>query len=218
MHLRSKSCCFVVLGLPLWLLACGSVAPAPSSPGPAAPPEQPGLPALRDREWAVLRSSALGLKLALPEGKSWTSPNAHAPRGAGWRLRHPASGSTIDLQRFRASRLPRVDACEAELRARSTNLIVPDETTIVAQRSVAVPTGFSTRITLLALPGVGTRVRGQAVAVAAGVGECVTAIADTEGASDADVAERLRLFDVALSHLRLLRVEDRVPPPKLPER
>lgn len=218
LKLRLLSYCLLTLGLALWLLGCGSVAQPPSSPHPAAGAQQPGPSALGDREWAVLRSSALGLKLALPEGKTWTSPSKRAPRGAGWQLLHPASGSRLELLRWRASRLPRVDACDAELRARHANLITPDETTIVAQRMVAVPAGFSTRITLLALPGTGTRVRGQAIAIAAGIGECVAAIADTECAGDAELAERLRLFDVALSHLRLLRVEDRVPPRKLPER
>jgi hypothetical protein len=64
---------------------------------------------------------------------------------------------------------------------------------------------------LLALPAPAQRVRGQVIAVGAGVGECIAAIANTECSSEVELAERLRLLDVAVAHLRLTRVEDRVP-------
>jgi hypothetical protein len=179
-------------------------------------------PKLEDRGWGVLRSKALGLKLALPEARSWLGPAGsdvlvgHAGR-AGWELRHEPTGSTLSVRRWRASRLPRVDACEAELRARTPDLAIMDETNLVARREVRVPEGFVTRITLLALPGDGGRLRGQVLAVGAGVGECLAAVVHTDAVTEAELAERLRLLDVALGHLRLSHIEDRVPaPPALP--
>jgi hypothetical protein len=193
--------------------ACGSPGPAPAAPAaPAAVPKLEG-PKLEDRAWGVLRSKTQGLKLALPEARSWLPPAKAGPEGASWELRHEPTGSTLSVHRWRASRLPRVDACEAELRARTPDLASADETNLVARREVRVPEGFVTRITLVALPGDSNHVRGQALAVGAGVGECLAAIARTECVTEAELAERLRLLDVALGHLRLARVEDRVPAP-----
>ena len=158
----------------------------------------------------MLRSKDLGLKLALPEGKAWLAPTTRGPEGASWELHHQPTGSTLSVRRWRASRLPRVDSCEAELRQRTPGLALPDETNLVAEREVHVPEGFVTRITLVALPGKGARLQGQALAVGAGIGECLAAIAHTECATEAELAERLRLLDVALGHLRLTRIEDRV--------
>jgi hypothetical protein len=41
----------------------------------------------------------------------------------------------------------------------------------------------------------------------------LAAVARTESVTEDELAERLRLLDAALGHLRLARVEDRVPPP-----
>lgn len=199
------------------LVACASAAP----PAPAVPPPQPA-PApealtLQDRGWGVLRSKPLGLKLALPEARNWLEPRGRPPEGASWELRHEPTGSTLSVRRWRASRLPRVDACEAELRERTPDLATVDETSLVARHEVNVPEGFVTRITLVALPGTSTRLRGQVLAIGAGIGECLSAVVRTECATEAELAERLRLLDVALGHLRLARIEDRVPaPPNLP--
>lgn len=194
---------------------CAGPAPAraPAVPG-SAPPKVEG-PKLQDRGWGVLRSKPLGLKLALPEARSWLEPTGSAsrPERAAWELRHEPTGSTLSVRRWRASRLPKVDACEAELRARTPDLATMDETNLVARREVRVPEGFVTRITLLALPGDANRVRGQVLAIGAGVGECLAAIARTEAVTEAELAERLRLLDAALGHLRLSHVEDRVPAP-----
>ena len=197
--------------------ACGSPAAPPASPGQAmAAPKVEG-PKLEDRGWGVLRSKPQGLKLALPEARSWLAPSGPAPEGASWELRHEPTGSTLSIRRWRASRLPKIDACEAELRARTPDLALTDETNLVARREVRVPEGFVTRITLLALPGDPHHVRGQAIAVGAGIGECLVAVARTECVTEEELAERLRLLDVALGHLRLTHVEDRVPtPPALP--
>ena len=209
---------------PLLSLLSGAFVSACAAPPPAAAPAAPLArvaakvegPKLEDRGWGVLRSKALGLKLALPEARSWIE--RARPEGASWELSHEPTGSTLSLRRWRASRLPRVEACEAELRARTPNLAVADDTNLVARRDVRVPEGFTTRITLLALPGDAGRVRGQVLAIGAGVGECLAAIARTESVTEAELAERMRLLDVALGHLRLAHVEDRVPaPPTLPQ-
>jgi hypothetical protein len=191
--------------------------------GPARPPRPPPQPAARlegpkleDRGWGLLRSPALGLKLALPEARSWLEPQGPAAQRNGWELRHEPTGTTLSVRRWRASRLPRVDVCEAELRERTPDLASVDETSLIARREVRVPEGFVTRITLLALPGVGAQLRGQALAVGAGIGECLAVIARTECATELELAERLRLLDVALGHLRLTRIEDRVPAPAAP--
>ena len=198
--------------------ACGSSAPALTPVTPhTAPPKVEG-PKLEDRAWGVLRSKTLGLKLALPEARSWLEPAGAGvrPERAGWELRHEPTSSTLSVRRWRASRLPRVDSCEAELRERTPDLASADETNLVARREVRVPEGFVTRITLLALPGDANRVRGQVLAVGAGVGECLAAVARTESVTEAELAERLRLLDVALGHLRLSHIEDRVPAPAEP--
>jgi hypothetical protein len=201
------------LAAPTFLLACAGA--APSAPAPAAAPSpslapQPPEPKLEDRAWGVLRSKAHGLKLALPEARSWLEPRRGAP-GASWELLHEPTGSTLTIKRWRASRLPRVDACRAELAEAVPDLASVDETTLVSSHEVRVPEGFVTRITLLALPGSKSRLGGQAQGVSAGVGECIAMIARTECASEAELAERLRLFDVALAHVRLIQVDDRVP-------
>ena len=148
---------------------CGGGAPArppTAAPRPAVVPEGPQL---EDRGWGVLRSPALGLKLALPEARSWLEPQGPAAEGKGWELRHEPTGSTLSVRRWRASRLPRLDACEAELRERTPDLASMDETNLIAERQLQVPEGFVTRITLLTLPSVGTQLRGQALAVGASV-------------------------------------------------
>lgn len=203
-----------VLAAPLcWLTACGSPKAPPQSPVPATAPAGSETHTLQDRSWGVLRSPALGIKLALPEAKAWLSaPSPPAP-GAGWDLRHEPTGTALNVRRWRASRLPRIDACEVELRER-TQLPLVDETNLVSQREVRVPEGFVTRITLVVGPGGAARVSGQAFAIAAGVGECIAAVAHTECASEVELAERLRLLDATFAHLRLTQIEDRVPTPQ----
>lgn len=159
----------------------------------------------------MLRSEALGVKLALPEATAWLERPSAAPRGAGWELRHEPTGSTLVVRRWRASRLPQLDACEREARQRSNEVPEIDETNLVATRTVRVPEGFFTRVSLLSLPGASARLRGLAVAIGAGVGECLAAVASTECNGEEELAERLRLLDTALGHLRLIHVEDRVP-------
>ncbi len=172
---------------------------------------------LQDRNWGVLRSKAQGLKLALPEAKSWLDAGSGRPAaGAAWELRHEPTGSTVSLRRWRASRLPRLDVCEAELRARTPDLANVDETNLVASREVRVPEGFVTRIQLLALPGNSSRLRGQVLAIGAGVGECFAAVARTECTTEPELAERLRLLDVSFGHIRRSHIEDRVPAPTVP--
>ena len=196
----------------LALVSCANRAPA-AAPVAALPAPRPEEPALRDRDWGVLRSAAHGLKLALPEARTWFVPTA-APQGAGWELRHEPTGTSLSVRRWRASRLPQLEQCDRELRARTPGLAVADDTSLVAERTVRAPEGFVTRITLLALPGSGQqRLRGQVVAVGAGIGECVAAIARTECGTEPELAERLRLLDVAIAHVRLTHVEDRVPEP-----
>jgi hypothetical protein len=203
----------IVLAVVLVAAGCRTPGPSPAAPAQRATAGAPE-PPLQDRDWGVLRSKPQGLKLALPEARAWLPAAARAPTGASWELRHEPTGSTLSVRRWRGSRLPRIEACEAELRQRSTDLAIIDETNLIARREVHVPDGFVTRISLLALPGPGTRLRGQVQAIGAGVGECLAAIAHTECASEAELAERLRLLDVAVGHLRLSHVEDRVPAPR----
>jgi hypothetical protein len=205
-----------LLAAPLLLVDCASAPPVPrtqTAPAPSTRPAPVETSTLADRGWGVLRAPSLGLKLALPEAKAWLAPTRTVP-GAGWELRHEPTGSTLSVRRWRASRLPRVEACEADLRARTPDLPNVDDSNLVSRRDVRVPEGFVTRITLVAAPGGTTRVAGQAIAVGAGVGESLAAIARTECATETELAERLRLLDVALAHLRLTRVEDRVPTPQ----
>jgi hypothetical protein len=193
--------------------ACAAEHPAAAAMPAQHAPLGPAEPALQDRAWGVLRSKRLGLKLALPEARSWLEPAPPAARGSGWELRHEPTGSTLSVRRWRASRLPRIDTCEAELRERTADLPNVDEANLVAQHELRVPEGFVTRITLLSLPGADMRLRGQVLAIGAGVGECLAAVARTDCTTEAELAERLRLLDVALGHLRLAHIEDRVPAP-----
>lgn len=209
---RSRASCFWPVAI--WL-ACGCSGPPPAQPPKAAPPASRAVPSaepsLQDRDWGVLRSKRQGLKLALPEARAWLEPRPSAEEGQSWELLHEPTGSTLTVKRWRASRLPRVEACRAELGETQAGIASADETNLVSSRDVNVPTGFVTRITLLALPGAGRRLSGQAQAVSAGVGECIAVVARTECASEAELAERLRLFDTVLSHLRLIRIDERVP-------
>lgn len=199
----------------LTLTGCGTPPAAPAAPTTtSARPAPVEASTLQDRDWGVVRAPALGLKLALPEAKAWLPPGGRAATNASFELRHEPTSTSLSMRRWRASRLPRVEVCEAELRARSADLAVVDESNLVARRDVRVPQGFVTRITLVALPGTSTRVAGQAVAVGAGIGECLALVARTECAGEAELAERLRLLDVALAHVRLTHVEDRVPEPQ----
>ena len=198
--------------------ACAGASPAPPAAPPASPKARVEGPTLEDRGWGVLRSKPHGLKLALPEARGWLEAGGLVRDGASWELRHEPTGSTLSVRRWRASRLPRVDACEADLRARTPDLAVVDDTNLVASREVKVPAGFVTRITLVAVPGTDGRLRGQVLAVSAGIGECLAAVARTECVTEAELAERLRLLDVALGHLRLAHIEDRVPAPLAPSR
>jgi hypothetical protein len=197
----------------LWCVACGA-ARAPATTQPAAPTSaRPSEPALTDRDWGVLRSPRHGMKLALPEARSWfVAADAHA--GSGWELRHEPTGTSLSVRRWRASRVPQLEGCQRELQQRLAGLFERDETNLVGERTVRAPLGFSTRITLLAQPSQGQRARGQVIAVGAGVGECIAAVANTESGSELELAERLRLLDVAVAHLRLTHVEDRVPDPR----
>lgn len=160
-----------------------------------------------------MRAPALGLKLALPEAKAWLATSS-----SSFELRHEPTATTLSVRRWRGSRLPRVEACEAELRARTADWVEADETSLVSRREVRAPKGFFTRITLVALPGKSTKVSGRAIAIGASVGECLALVARTECETETELAERLRLLDVTLSHVRALEVEDRVPPPQPPER
>jgi len=205
-----------LIAAPVLLAGCASAAPAPRAEAVSAPPPRTApveASMLADRGWGVLKAPSLGLKLALPESKAWLAPPP-AAAGSGWELRHEPTGTTLSVRRWRASRLPRVDSCEADLRARTPDLANVDDSNLVSRREVRVPEGFVTRITLVAAPGGTMRVAGQAIAVGAGVGECLAAIARTECATETELAERLRLLDVALAHLRLTHVEDRVPTPQ----
>jgi hypothetical protein len=191
-----------------------AAAPGPhaTEPPKAAPTRPPAEPQLADRGWAVLRSKTLGLKLALPEARAWLGPKA-ASNGS-WELRHEPTGTSLSVRRWRASRLPQPEQCEHELRQRVPNVAVIDETSLVAERQVRVPTGFVTRLVLLQLSDKSSRLRGQVLAIGAGVGECLAAIATTESSSEVELAERLRLLDAALSHMRLSHVAERVPGPE----
>lgn len=194
-------------------LSCSAAAPAPppATAHVSSPTAASDEPSLRDQEWGVVRSKRHGLKLALPEARAWLEQPASAKDGASWELRHEPTGSTLIVKRWRASRLPRIEACRAELSETTADVAEIDDTNLVSTRDVRTPTGFITRINLLALPGSGRRLRGQAQAVSAGVGECIALIARTECGGEAELAERLRLFDAALSHVRLIRIDDRVP-------
>lgn len=206
-------------------LAFGCAEPARPArePEPPVSSSQPvGGQGFEDRGWGVLRSTALGLKLALPDARAWSEAPKSPTEATTWRLQHLSSGTRLDLRRWRSSRLPRVETCDTELRQRMSGLVPPDESTLVAQREVRVPQGFITRITLLAMPappsagGGRPWMIGQAVAVGAGIGECLAAVAQTETATEAALAERLRLLDAALGHIRLTQIEDRVPAPTPP--
>jgi hypothetical protein len=109
--------------------------------------------------------------------------------------------------------VPQPELCERELRQRVAGVPTFDETNLVASRQLRAPEGFVTRLTLLSLSGTTARLRGQVIALGAGIGECFAAIASTECSTEEELAERLRLFDAALAHLRLSYIEDRVPAP-----
>jgi hypothetical protein len=206
---------FALLALGGSALSCGAAPEAPAAmPALGGGAALPAEAQLADRGWGVLRSRALGLRLALPEARAWLTPEGGSESSGSWELRHEPTGSSLSVRRWRAARLPRVEQCELELRQRVPNVPVIDESSLVGERQVRVPAGFVTRLVLLQLSEKSSRLRGQVLAIGAGVGECLAAIASTESTSELELAERLRLLDAALSHMRLRHVEDRVPGPE----
>jgi hypothetical protein len=206
---------FALLALGCSALSCGAAPEAPAAmPALGQAAALPAEAQLADRGWGVLRSRALGLRLALPEARAWLTPEGGSESSGSWELRHEPTGSSLSVRRWRAARLPRVEQCELELRQRVPNIPVIDESSLVGERQVRVPAGFVTRLVLLQLSEKSSRLRGQVLAIGAGVGECLAAIASTESASELELAERLRLLDAALSHMRLRDIEDRVPGPE----
>jgi hypothetical protein len=196
-------------------LSCGAPgAGTANAPAPGAAPALPAEAQLADRGWGVLRSRALGVRLALPEARAWFTPERANDSSGSWELRHEPTGSSLSVRRWRAARLPQVEQCELELRQRVPNIAAIDESSLVADRRVRVPAGFVTRLVLLQLSEKSSQLRGQVLAIGAGVGECLAAIASTESKSEVELAERLRLLDAALSHMRLSQIEDRVPGPE----
>ena len=170
---RPRAAAFCSAFWALTALGCSATTPPPppaTTNGVSAPSAASAEPSLRDRDWGVVRSKRHGLKLALPEARAWLEEPTKAKAGASWELRHEPTGSTVTVKRWRASRLPRVDACQTELRETTGDIAVIDDTNLVSTRDVRTPAGFVTRIDLLALPGSGRRLRGQAQAVSAGVG------------------------------------------------
>lgn len=202
------------------LLGCASGAAREPGPVPAPLSAERAVaePRLEDRSWGVLRSRALGVKMALPEARAWLVLDNARSSGRSWELQHEPTGSTISVRRWRSARLPRSELCELELRQRVPDVPQPEESSLVGTRRARAPEGFVTQLTLLSLSGKSARLRGQVLAIGAGVGECLAAIASTECASEVELADRLRLFDAALSHMRLSHIEDRVPHPDTPSR
>jgi hypothetical protein len=63
---------------------------------------------------------------------------------------------------------------------------------------------------MLTTQGAQARLRGTVIVVGAAVRECFAAVAVTETAREADLADRLRVLDAAFERIERTQIEDRV--------
>jgi hypothetical protein len=181
------------LGAPLG--ACGASLPAPvesargGEPSSATPP----LAAPRDTlasDFRTIELRAIPARVSLPDPSSWRASR----EGSFVVLEQRATNSRIVLRVWKAARLVRPAACEAEARLLRPALPRVDPVTLVDERSIAAPRGYDVRLVVTVDDDHRRTVRGLALAVGAAVGRCYLAAYETwaEGASAAEhVADRL---------------------------
>lgn len=103
-----------------------------------------------------------------------------------------------------------MEACELELRQRTPLVPVIDDHNLVARNRTVSEQGIVTRYDLVVEPAAAQRIKGFVLAISAGNGECLSALAVTESASEGELAQRLSLLELALRRMRRTRIEDRV--------
>jgi len=201
------------LCLAFLLVACNSsTAPAPartpSSSGQQPAPEARAL--LRDADWGVFGSRRFSLAVAVPMRSVWQKSET-----VDWFvLRHQASESELLLRTWRASRLTRVQDCEAQARTLLPALPLLDETNAVEQTRIDTPSGYVTELGVAVEAAERGRFRGYVLVFGAAVGHCFAGVFSTLADGEVELSERLELVAHGVfSRVRVGTVEDRVPEP-----
>jgi len=190
--------------------ACASGAPKP--PTRAAPSTSTSPSGFPDGAGGRVRSHVLDfpVEFTLPNKASW-----RLTEGPSWLVaEHRSSSSQLALRTWRADRVLRRADCEAQARlGRSSIPIVHDEA-VVERYALLAPADFDSELVVGVEPSA-LGLEGYALVIGASVGRCYAAVFTTrvsgQGA-EREVAARLGLVvDRVLSHVRVLRVEERAP-------
>lgn len=200
-------------------LACGSPPGPPANAAPAAPPPSASTttPATSNLEGpleAVFGPRA-GLSVELPTASSWSAEDSER-----WLvLSHPASASKLALRTWRAARRVRVEECESQTRLWRPDVPVVEGDTVIDQRTLTSPSGFSGRMTALARATEGdAAIEGWVLAFGVTIGRCFAAVFQTRGAgpgAEAAVANRLAtITDRVLTSVQEHGVDSRVLGPR----
>jgi hypothetical protein len=182
---------------------------------PPAPPGQatPLLPSgFLDGKASRVRSHVLDfpIELALPDKASW-----QIAEGPTWLVAdHRASSSRLALRTWRADRLVRRAECEAQARLVRPTIPIVHEEAVVDRYQLSAPADFDSQLVLGVEPSA-LGISGYALVIGAGVGRCYAAVFTTSVSgkdAELEVATRLGLVaDRVLSHVRVLRVDERAP-------
>ena len=169
-------------------------------------------PGFLDGKAGRVRSRELDfpIEFVLPDKPGW-----RIVEGPSWLLaEHGSTSSELALRTWRADRLVRRGECEAQARlGRATIPIVHDEA-VVDRRAFAVPADFDNELVVGVEPSA-RGLSGYALVIGASVGRCYAAVFTTSVSgkqAEPDLAARLGLVvDRILSHVRVLRVDERAP-------
>jgi hypothetical protein len=127
---------------------------------------------------------------------------------------HTQSSSVLALRTWRADRLVRRSACEAEARLARATIPTVREDALIDRRTFAAPRGFEVELVAGVEPSA-HGVSGYVVAIGSSVGRCYAAVFTTvvSGAfADEEVATRLSLVvERILSGVRVRSVDERAP-------
>jgi hypothetical protein len=192
------------------IAACAPAQPkAPALPIQATPTSPGGF---LDSSAGRVRSHRLDfpIELTLPDKQRW-----QIAEGPTWLVAdHQSSSSQLALRTWRADRLVRRAECEAQARLARPAIPTVREEAVVDRHAFAAPADFDSELVVGVEPsarGIG----GYALVVGASVGRCYAAVFTTQVSgkdAELEVAARLGLVvERILSHVRVLRVDERAP-------
>ena len=156
-------------------------------------------------------STQFSVVLPLPDQAQWR-PDDRNPHW--WTLQHRRSHSTIRIRAWRAARLVRPSECEEQARFWLPELPGLAPETVLDERRLSSPEGYTTRLVVGVQPGDGERVEGFVLAFGATVRRCLAMVFSTDATgvgATAEVGHRLRMAaDDVFGRARVRSVDDRV--------